>query len=73
MVCSNSISRSRKEAHLTSATIIRPGRAPSYYSGDNFGGSLITPGQPASQFSHDGMGGTTIITPGQAPVYIRQY
>jgi|JI10StandDraft_1071094.scaffolds.fasta_scaffold32655_1 hypothetical protein len=58
---------------FNSATIIRPGRAPSYYSGDNFGGSLITPGQPASQFSHDGMGGTTIITPGQPPVYIQQH
>lgn len=58
---------------FNSATIIRPGQAPSYYSGDKFGGSLITPGQPASQFSHDGMGGTTIITPGQPPVYIERY
>jgi len=58
---------------FNSATIVRPGRAPSYYSGDNFGGTLVTPGQPPSHFSHDGSGGTTIITPGKAPVYIQQY
>lgn len=58
---------------FNSATIIRPGRAPSYYSGDNFGGVAYYPRATSFSVLSRWYGRYDDHHPGQPPVYIQQH